>query len=157
MKKTAVLPTRCTRCNAPTDRRLKCQLSWHSPFWFLLILAGLLIYIIAALLVRETATIHVGCCDLHRRKRLRGIAIGWLLFLAGVGLMILGFNQRDSTPFVLLGASGLLGGLIYVVVALQFVRPKRIDKNYVWLKKVCPDYLAELPNWDDYVSGGRKV
>ncbi|HVW36262.1 MAG TPA: hypothetical protein VHB99_03115 [Pirellulales bacterium] len=38
-----------------------------------------------------------------------------------------------------------LGGLIYAVTVVPPVAPQKIDKEYVWLKKVDPKYLAELP------------
>lgn len=74
---------------APANgQRLKRSLSWHHPALFLVVLAGLLVYVIVALIVRQTAKIEVGICDTHRRRRLVAIAAGWLVFLSGVGIFI---------------------------------------------------------------------
>jgi hypothetical protein len=43
------------------------------------------------------------------------------------------------------GLLAFLGGLIYAAIAVPPVAPNKIDKDYVWLKKVHPAYLAELP------------
>jgi hypothetical protein len=146
MTKTATLPPRCTRCNAPTEDRLKRKLSWHAPGWYLLLPASVLIYVIVALIIRETATIEVGYCAVHRRKRRRAIAIGWLVALAGLVLALVATNFPRSEPLlVVIGILMMLVGLIYGVVGSQVVSPKRIDKRFVWLKQVSPDYLAELP------------
>jgi hypothetical protein len=37
--------------------------------------------------------------------------------------------------------------IIYGLVASRLVAPTRITKDYVWLKGVHPDFLAELPPW----------
>ena len=62
MHKEAVLPDRCIKCNAPCNGyRLKRNLSWHRPAWFLLIFISLWIYLIvfaAGLLLVEWITYH---------------------------------------------------------------------------------------------------
>ncbi len=153
MAKQAVLPARCTRCNAPTEIRLKRKLSWHPPGWFLLIVISIWIYIIAALLVRHTATIQVGFCDLHRRKRRQAIAIGWMLALAGLVAIVVGASMpKTGAIFVLLGVAGFLAGLVYGVIGSRVVSPKRINSRFIWLKQVSPEYLADLPQWDDALN-----
>lgn len=65
MHKNVQLPDRCVKSNAPTNRRLKRNLSWHHPAVFLSILISPLIYIILALILRKTANIYIGLSDEH--------------------------------------------------------------------------------------------
>jgi hypothetical protein len=156
-RKGAELPDRCIKCNAPAGGlRFKRNIYWHSPGWFIFIISPL-IYIIVYLLVRRRAKITVGLCSYHRKKRARAIALGWLTALAGIGFYIsVVILAEKRTPvisplayigmissFVLLLA-GLLGGMI----GSQVLVPIRIDKHFVRLRRVSPDYLAELPDWN---------
>ena len=155
MRKEAVLPDRCVKCNLPAGGiRLKRKLSWHHPAYYLLILASIWIYIIVALIVRHTAKIEIGLCEIHRRKRWNAIAISWLSVLSGIGAIVAGGILSDAprgaasslAPWLLLGGIALfLGGLIYAAVAVPPVAPQKIDKEYVWLKKIDPAYLDEFP------------
>jgi hypothetical protein len=155
MHKQAVLPDRCVKCNQPArGRRLKRSLSWHHPGYFLAVLAGVWVYIIVALFVRHTAKIEIGMCDVHRRKRWQAIATSWLLVLTGI-LAIFGGGTLIDAPANILawlgpwlifgGIASFVGGLIYAVTVVPPVAPQKIDKEYVWLKKVDLEYLAELP------------
>lgn len=154
MRKEAVLPDRCVKCNQPAGGgRLKRSLAWHHPAWFFLILISLWIYIIVALIVRHTAKIEIGLCEVHRRKRRNAIAVSWFLVLAGIGAFCAGLGLSGGfgptpwyAPASLVGGVVLfLAGLIYAVVAVPPVTPQKINKEFVWLKKVDPDYVAEFP------------
>jgi hypothetical protein len=156
MHKQAVLPDRCVKCNQPArGRRLKRSLSWHHPGYFLAVLAGVWVYIIVALVVRHTAKIEIGMCDVHRRKRWQAIATSWLLALVGILAMFGGAMLDDApaawlswmmTPWLILGGIALFfGGMIYAVTVVPPVAPQKIDKEYVWLKKVDPAFVAEFP------------
>jgi F0F1-type ATP synthase assembly protein I len=154
MHKGAVLPDRCVKCNQPAGGgRLKRSLSWHHPALYFLILASIWIYIIVALIVRHTAKIQIGICERHRRKRRNAIATSWLLVVGGLtGIILGGFlsDRAGPTPWfvptlLIGGVFAFIGGLIYAVVVVPPVAPHKIDKEYVWLKKVDPSYLAELP------------
>jgi hypothetical protein len=157
-RKGAELPDRCIKCNAPAGGyRFSRKLSWHSQGWYLLIFVSLLIYILVYFLVRWQGRVTVGLCERHRTRRKRAILWGWLASLAGIGLLIagVGYSDRsrlDSSPLGTIGMVGglvlLLAGLIGGMIGAQVLVPVRIDKHYIWLKKVSPDYLAELPEWN---------
>lgn len=154
MRKDALLPDRCLRCDSPAEGyRLKRNLSWHHPAWYLIVLANLLIYVIVALCIRKTAKIEVPLCPIHRAKRRNAILTGWLLALAGIGLFIagiaLGGTERESSLIVLVpvGAVVFLVGLFWGAIGAPPVVPTRIDDYYVWLKKVGPEFLGHLPVW----------
>jgi hypothetical protein len=153
MHKNAVLPDRCVKCNQPAYGRLKRSLSYHHPALYLLILASIWIYIIVALIVRHTAKIEIGLCERHRSKRRRAIAMSWLLVVGGIAAIIAGIglgDNRGATPWIALtlllgGVIAFLVGLIYTAFVVPPVAPHKIDKEYVWLKKVGPDFLATFP------------
>src|SRR5689334_10194557 len=66
MHRAATLPDRCIKCNRPANGRvLTKRFAWHHPAWYLLIFAGLLIYAIAALIVRKQVVLHLPLCDEH--------------------------------------------------------------------------------------------
>ena len=48
---------------------------------------------------------------------------------------------------ILLGIVLTVGSMIFGSMASQMVVPARITDDYVWLKGVHPDYLADLPPW----------
>src|SRR5215471_10889244 len=67
-------PDRCVCCNTPTNLKLKRQLYWHPSGYYLLILISILVYAVAAIIVRKKALVHIGLCDRHRSMRRRTIA-----------------------------------------------------------------------------------
>lgn len=148
MTKDAQLPDRCTVCNAPANGlRLKRNLYWHPPAWYLLICAGILIYAIAALIVRKQARIEIGLCQIHFQKRKRAVGITWLLI--GVSILVGIIATIKSSALILLAIAVFMGALIYGVLALQPVTPAKITDRMVYLKGVNPAYLNMLPEFPD--------
>ena len=155
MHKQAVLPDRCIKCNQPAGgRRLKRKLYWHHPAWYLLILISLWIYIIAALIVRRSAKIEIGLCEIHRRKRWRAIAISWLFVLIGILGIVVGAVMSDAPvnapqwpgPVLLLASALLfLAGALWAAIVVPPIVPQKIDADYVWLKRIGPEFLAQFP------------
>jgi hypothetical protein len=146
MEKEARLPDRCVKCDEPSaKKRLRRNLSWHHPALYALAISPL-IYILVALLVRKTARIEVGLCDEHRRGRWQAIAITWVGALAGGAIVVFGIGAENGW-LLLAGIVLLVGILIYGLPKAQVVIPHRIDRQFVWLKQVHPDYLARFPDW----------
>jgi hypothetical protein len=141
------LPDRCLKCNLPANGwRLKRDLSWHSPIWFVLVAVSPLIYIIVAMIVRKTGKAAIPLCPAHRRRRRNAILVGWLTALLGILVIFAGAAMTEHSEYgVIGGALLLLFGVVYGVVRSQVAVPQRIDKRLIWLKKVHPDFLAELP------------
>lgn len=149
MDKRAPLPPRCVKSNVPTQRTLKRSLSWHHPAIFISILAGLLIYVILALVLRKTATTYIGLSDEWFAKRRMAIFVSWLIVLASVGMFVaaLAWSDRNNNLIILLPISILvfLTGAFYGLIGSRMVSPKKITDTHVGLKGVHPDFLAELP------------
>lgn len=161
LQKGAVLPDRCLRCNAPAPgRRLKRTLYWHAPGWYAFLIPifsclSFLLYVIVAMCVRHTARVEAPFCAAHRAKRRRAIALGWLGALAGIGLLVYGasrpnvFGEDDDvrTACMAAGAVTFFVSAIAGAIASNYLPVKRIDKHFVWLKRVSPEFLAPLPEW----------
>lgn len=151
MRKSASLPNRCVKSNQPTERRLRRNLSWHHPLVYLAILANLLIYIVVALILTKRATIYIGLSDEWFAKRRRVMLISWTVVLLSVVMVILacaGIEEYDFLGFLVpIGFLTFLVGAVYGLLAARMVRPISIDDEYVRLKGVCREYLAELPEW----------
>jgi hypothetical protein len=157
-RKGALLPDRCIKCNAPAGGyRFSRNLTWHASGWYLLILISLFVYLLAYLLIRWRGEVTVGLCERHRMKRKRAIIWGWLSALSGIGLLIAAISFSESArlnpnPLVPIGIIGglvlLLAGLIGGMLGSQVLVPTRIDKHFIWLRRVSPDYLVELPDWN---------
>ncbi|MCG8407614.1 MAG: Mth family G-protein coupled receptor [Phycisphaerales bacterium] len=145
MGKGAQLPTRCVKCNAPSEGRpLKRKMYWHHPGWYLLILVGLLIYVVVALCIRKSVVVHAGLCAKHRAKRRWVILASWLIGLSFIPLGWVAI-EFDQPLFIIVGILNLLVGPIIFIAAGQVVTPSRIDDHYAWIKGVCPSYLSALP------------
>ncbi|MEN3334510.1 MAG: hypothetical protein V7641_3875 [Blastocatellia bacterium] len=145
MHKQATLPDRCVKCNRPANgRRLNKTFSWHHPALYLLVVVGLLIYVIAALIVRKTAVLHLGLCDEHFSKRRTDIWVSWGILALSVALIILGAATNLPALF-LIGIVLIFVAAIYGAVSANLVAVQKIDEQYVWLKRINKDYLLMLP------------
>lgn len=147
MAKTALLPGICVQTNQPTSERLRRRLYWHNPWLYVILLAGPLIFIIVALIARESADIKIGLCR-ERIVRRRWIIFGaWIGTLAGIALCITAGNAGNEVAAVL-AITGLLlflGSMIGGLILARIVAPTKITSRHVWLKGVHPAYLAALP------------
>ena len=151
VRKEAELPDRCLKCAAPArGYRFSRSLSWHKPVWALTFLISPILYALVYLFVRWRARVTVGLCPRHRRNRARAIALGWLVALTGLGSIMAAETLFDSLRPIALNAGIVLlpVGMICGVVGSQVLVPRRIDKHFVWLSRVSPDYLAAFPDWN---------
>lgn len=143
------LPDRCVKCNAPANgSRLRRRLYWHHWGVYFLLLVNLLIYAVVAIIVRKRANLEIGLCETHRKRRIIIVAGSWLTALAGIGMMVYGFSATNAGAFAGIGALVFLTALIVGVVAGPQVAAAKIDKEFVWVRGVCREYLAELPEWN---------
>jgi hypothetical protein len=139
------LPRRCVKCNAqPVKKTIAQTYGWHHPALYALILAGVIIYLIAALAVRKTIKLNVGLCEEHARKRGRNMAIGWGMFLLSIVFMIVSGAAEFWAGFALSWLL-LLTGLIWAAFAMPVLKPQKIDENTAWLKSAGKAFLDSLP------------
>ncbi len=148
VRKGAVLPDRCLKCNAPAEGyQFTRTISWITPWWFLLLLIALLLFVLAYYVFRWQGKVTVGLCPRHRTNRVRAVVLGWLTTLVGAGLVPVStmVPKLESIALVagpLLVIFGVLGGMLGSRVLVA----KRIDKNFIWLGSVSPDYLETFPD-----------
>ena len=128
----AQFPDRCVVCNQPAARRLRRKLYWHPQGYYMLIFVGALIYVIAALIVRKSATFDMCLCEAHAKRRQTGILLGWVGFPACVlGLIAFG---GESGVLVLAFVLGLIGFPVAAIIMTQVISARRIDTRHAWLK-----------------------
>ena len=144
MTKQALLPQRCVKCNAPTQHTLKRNLRWHHPAVYISILGSLLLYLVLALVLSKSATVHVGLCETHLAARKRDIIITCFLVLVSFASFYFAAMTEDMN-LVFVGAIAFLGGVIYGIVRTKVVAPQKIDDHYVWLTGVNDNYLQQFP------------
>ncbi|HKP14182.1 MAG TPA: hypothetical protein VJZ91_18820, partial [Blastocatellia bacterium] len=145
MHKDAALPDRCIKCNRPANGRvLTKRYAWHNPAWYLLIFAGLLIYLIVALVVRKQVTLRLPLCDEHFAKRRTAIWVSWGLLALSVVLIILGAANNVPAVF-LVGFLMIFVAAVYGALSANVIAIQKVDDQYVWLKRINKDYLAMLP------------
>jgi hypothetical protein len=126
---------------------------WHNPWIYLTIFAGILVYAIVALIVRQSADIKIGLSRERIIRRRWFIFAAWMGSLLGIVLCIGGgvtsSNGAAGDPTVatlwLSGLAVFLGSLIAGVVLTRIVTPAKITSRFAWIKGVHPDYLAALP------------
>jgi hypothetical protein len=151
MHKLAPLPEICLKSNQPAKQRLKRNLSWHHPGYFLFILLHILIYVIVALIVRKSATIYIPLSEEWFARRRRRMQIAWGLILLSVVMFCVAIpyvDQQSWAPFLMIGAFPLaLGAAIWGLLMCRMVWPKRMTDQYIWLKGVHPDFLRRLEAW----------
>ena len=140
----SVLPPACIRCNAPADGPPMWRtIYWHHPALFLLIAAGILVYAVAALVIRKKGVVSVSLCAAHRQRRLMMMLAGWSLGLGGVATFVVG--AANDLPWLLLAGGVMFIAGIIVAVNSQLLRPKKIDQHFIWLKGISPHFLAQFP------------
>jgi hypothetical protein len=158
VRKGAELPDRCIKCNAPAGGyRYRRTMEWFKPFWLLTLFCGVLVFAIIYLFVRWKGTVTVGLCELHRQRRIRAIALGWLLALAGIAtFFIAGRASREVASYALVaGFALIIGGLVAAMIGTRVLLPVKMDQDYIWLARVSPEYLAELPWWNEPSKSGQ--
>jgi len=136
------LPRHCVKCGQPAeDYRLR-RFYWHSPWLYLLLAVSIIIYLIVALCVRKQSSHRVGLCALHARKRRNYILLAWGSLLPLFG----GFFLQDGGAIVI-GVLVCLVMLFWGCIAMQVLRPKRINDGLAIYRGVSPEFLALLPRY----------
>jgi len=160
-RKGAILPDRCFKCNAPADGyQFSRGLTWASPLWAYTIdsvsplLCGLIPFVIIYAIVCWRGKITVGLCPRHRRRRSRAFLGAWLTGLAGILLFFVTAVVRaergsEDLELILLltGCLVIFGAIIAGFFATRVLVPARMDEDFIWLKRVAPEYLATFSDW----------
>ena len=152
----ALLPPVCVLTNQEPKRSLKRTYYWHHPAVFLSIFAGLLIYVILALVLRKSQRIDLPLSETALKKRKTALLVCWffgLLFVAGIvgsfiALASETFGHGNGWIGGLLSAGSFVGLLITAVIGGRYagvLKPKKITEDYGWFKGASPEYLKRFP------------
>jgi hypothetical protein len=136
-------PGRCVICNQPAQQRLRRRLFWHPPGYYALLCVGALIYVIAAMIVRKSATFEVGLCEAHAHRRRIAILMGWVgVPLALIGSVALAEVAHGALSIVLVIAA--FGLLVAALLMVRVVSAARIADGYAWIRVGRP-FLESIP------------
>ncbi len=120
------LHDQCVKCNAPANGyRLKREL--RSLFG-------------------RSGVIYVGLCEGHRRKRNRGLIIGWSGFTV-CAVLLLTSTVLDSGFWTLSVALIAAASAITTGVMTNCVGTSKITREHLFVTGCHSDYLAELSEW----------
>ena len=163
-EKKAVLPRRCVVCDQPAFWTLDMFLrethtasDWlsHSVFFFFLAFARFLDNTLS-----QSACVRLPLCDEHYQLTQKGsrtlyrlYIMGFLLALAGSLWMIiyviihgLQFEPPEWPAYLIItGILLVLFAWIANAIKPKLIQAKKIQKPFVWLEGVSPDYLARFP------------
>jgi hypothetical protein len=150
--RTVDLPDRCIKCNAPASFRLRRTYYWHHPAIYITIFAGLLIYVILALVLRKSANVGVGLCPPCRDKRQRSIWIGLFVMLASVVMVLVTamyLSKLSDLFYLVIPVSFLvfLCAALFLNNALYVLTATLIDERVARFERAGPAFLDTLPAW----------
>ncbi|MBC7785262.1 MAG: hypothetical protein H7144_15610 [Burkholderiales bacterium] len=153
--RTCTLPPNCVKCGQHATKFLTKAFYWHSPWLYLLILPGILVYAIVALVLRKQAYLTYGLCAQHNSTRLKKVGVTWLAFLIGIGALVGGIALANraagrewedmGTLVVILSFVIMLAAAIYGAVGVPALRAKRIDDRYAWYNGAGDEFLQQFP------------
>jgi hypothetical protein len=132
----SMLPPRCVKCGANATERQSIKLFWHNPWWYLLILFHLAVYLIVSLAIRKKAVLEVGLCVRHATRRRRLRLVGTIMMLGGVGASFIAFPLG-----LLAGIFVLFIGALVFIGGSRLVIARRMDDHFVWLDRVHPSIV----------------
>jgi hypothetical protein len=146
MTRDAQLPDHCVKCNAPAHGfKLKRKLSWHHPALYVVVLVAWIIYLVLAMALSKRATVFLGLCTEHIKRRRIFLTIGWVMLALGVIIPVLAFSY-EYLGIGLLGMLLFLVSVFWLVFANRVVNVKKIDDRYVYLTGIDANYLARFPS-----------
>jgi uncharacterized membrane protein HdeD (DUF308 family) len=158
VRKGATLPQRCLLCNEPAERYVKKRFRWHSPWMYLLLLAGLLVYFFTAIFVTRQMLLRLPLCARHARRHRNGT---WLQIFGLIGialgfLVLVLFNTGEHTgrldPTAALALMVLVSLLVMIVGSFMTatIKVKRITPTHghfsagVAFLASCPDHWWDI-------------
>lgn len=152
IEKGAHVTGRCIKCNSTLGlRQITFTARYIHPAYYFLICAGVLVYFVVSAFVTKTERFEICLCEDHRLKRWQNVVTG--LGLLALSLILLAFF-RFSGIAVTAGLLLMLLCPLYLALSLHIMRVHKIDDRYIWVSRVSPSLLQELPPWPSSQSGG---
>jgi hypothetical protein len=146
------LPEVCMACGQPSCAHIRKNFSWCPPWVGITILAGLLPYLIIALILTKRMTVDVPVCERHRGYWWKRYLLMFLPFflIAGVGIAVgVAFSTpgRDDPSGLICFATFAVGVVWLIVAAImqtRMIRPTEITDRTIRLKNVHADFVAQF-------------
>lgn len=149
----AELPHRCVHCNAEGTWRKSRRFYWNPTWIWLFTLVCALGVAILAIVTRKRFQTEVSLCEVHQKKRFKGILVAWLLFALSVGIAVV--PAATSMPDDVVGLA-LMGAIILFMTAYMYgswsaavLTTKRIGPRAARFSRACPAFLEKLPEWNN--------
>jgi len=142
------LPANCVKCGASQSVEwLTKTFRWHSPWVYVLIFFGLIVYFIVALVIARKVVIDVPLCRAHRSSRARMNILGASLLVGSVptSAVLAAFNV-DGAVTALIAVAVALSGLVILGVVGGSFKPVYIDEARAKFTGACEEFLSLLPN-----------
>ncbi len=153
------LPELCMKCGAPATLRKDKTFSWYPPWVGVLLLAGLIPFLIVALILTKRSRVEVPLCDRHKGHWMirQLVVIGSLLFLLAGGFLafLATVNNKGNDSLsaaVCIGWVVLMIGWVVLAVMVQStsIRPKEITDTSITLTSVSELFVAAYEDeWDE--------
>jgi hypothetical protein len=141
------LPQPCVKCGAPANGKpVTKTFSWHHPAFYLLILAGLLVYVIVVAIVRKSMRMSVPLCARHAQRRSTAVTLAWVIPLVGIADAFILPNLGVASGLVaFVTVVFCLTGLVIWTVVDYPIRPRSIDQYHGVFTGLCEEYLRQFP------------
>jgi hypothetical protein len=118
--------------------------TWIYPWTYLVIFAGLLIFVIVLVLTMKKCQVSMALCERHRKRRQIDLIVGYSM-LGAFPLTIAAAIGMELGWIAVVGVVFLVASLIMVLGATPILRPRRYDNGYIWLGGAGEPFLAMLP------------
>jgi hypothetical protein len=150
------LPDVCIVCGDVARESTRQTFRWCPEWVIVLILAGVLVWVIVAMILTKTMVVYAPVCEAHRGHWFKRTLLNWLLVLGGIAAIVLGFvalavmendpNLRDLAFLgPLLGVLTFIGTLIAaVIVSRTAIRPTEITDDDIQLTGVNEEFVEAL-------------
>ncbi len=155
------LPFICMRCGAPATMVKRKSLAWHPPWVYVLIPAGVLPFVIVAMVLTKRMRLQIPLCDAHKSNWLVRALIIWGSFVVFLGMIVLigavlfaldeqrrraGSAESGFSGFLCLG---IVGGAIAWLISIPIIQNTaihvtQITDSSITLTKVSPRFVEAV-------------
>lgn len=141
-------PSRCYKCNEPTELKKETKLTYVNPFVYLSILITFLLTIVLVLIFQKKFKLKVPLCEKHIRKRKIFLVTQWVSATAALFVCIGGLMLFNNGTMSFIGMWSFFVVLVFscftkVAYATKFVN------GQLWMKGAGKKFLKSLPEYQN--------
>ena len=103
---------RCVKCGAASSTAPLMTFGWDTPVIYLSILAGVVVYLILALILRQTVSFRVGLCQHHATLRKAWLVGAWIGLFAFLGGFMVAGVKESALPLLVINLPGLILAIV---------------------------------------------